>query len=111
MTFPFGWLKRKHKLDAIYQTLLRNQELTMSLQDQIATLTARTETLEAAVVTLTDTVNTEQAEVAAAIELLTADNPAIAAAITKLESVAANLGTVTADVASTVTPPDAPPAA
>ena len=112
MTFPFEWLTREHKLDALYQIARKTQELTMALQDQIVTLTARTEALEGAVDTLTTTVDAEQAEVAAALALLTADNPDVAAAITRLEGVAARLGTVTADVASTVTPPaEEPPVA
>jgi uncharacterized protein YlxW (UPF0749 family) len=106
--FPFEWLRKKHKLDAIYQAALQTQELIVSLQDQIQTLNARTTTLEAAVTSLGAKVDAEQVEVAAALELLTADNPDLASAITKLEGVAANLGAIATDVESTVTPPPAP---
>jgi chromosome segregation ATPase len=108
MTFPFEWLTRKNKLNALYQIALTTQELTVALQDQIQTLTARVATLEGAVTTLTDAVDSEQLQVQAVLDLLTQDNPDITAAITKLETVAANLGAVTADVESTVTPAPAP---
>jgi uncharacterized protein involved in exopolysaccharide biosynthesis len=104
--FPFAWVKRKHKLNAIYETLLRNQELTVALQDQVAALTTEVAAVRAGLTTLAEAVDAEQAQVAAALELLTADNPDIAAAITSLQEGVAGLAAVKADVASTI--PDAP---
>jgi hypothetical protein len=73
--FPFAWVKRKHKLNAIYETLLRNQELTVALQDQVAALTTEVAAVRAGLTTLAEAVDAEQAQVAAALELLTATSP------------------------------------
>jgi chromosome segregation ATPase len=122
MTFPFEWLTREHKLDAIYQTLLRNQELTMALQDQVAELTTRVGVVETALNTAADklaelgaSVDAEQQEVADAIALLSQDNPALTDAIAKLTGVTTSLDAIStaidttkADVESTVTPAPAP---
>jgi uncharacterized protein involved in exopolysaccharide biosynthesis len=105
--FPFAWVKRKHKLNAIYETLLRNQELTVALQDQVAALTTEVAAVRAGLTTLAAAVDAEQAQVAAAIALLTADNPDVAAALVSLTEGAAELAAVKADVEATI--PDAPP--
>lgn len=116
--FPFEWLTHEGKLNAIYQTLLTNQELTVALQDQITVLTTRVGIVETALTTVTGklgelqaSVDAEQLEVADALSLLTQDNPDIAAAITKLTDAAAGLDAISAaidttkaDVESTVTP-------
>jgi len=108
VSFPFEWLTREHKLDAIYETLIANRSILMALQDQLAALTAEVSTLRGAVNTLQAAVDAEQEQVAAALALLTADNPDVAAAIEGLQDASAALGAATADVASTI--PDAPPA-
>lgn len=108
VTVPIEWVKDEHKLDLLYQAALKTQELTMSLQDQIAALTSQVDVLGAKVTTLQAAIDAEQEQVAAAIALLSADNPDVAAALSGLQSASAALDAATADVEGTI--PDAPPA-
>ena len=109
------------KLDFIWGQLLLERDLLMALQDQIARLTEVVNGVrdkQAAqgqqLADLQNSVDAEQAQVKDAVGLLTLDNPDIETAIATLQGVDTNLGTasetigtIKADVESTI--PDTPP--
>ena len=119
--FDFTGSSIDRKLDVIYNELLNQRDGLMALQDQIARLTEvvngvrdKQAAQSQQLADLQNSVDAEQAQVKDAVGLLTQPNPDLEAAIATLQGVDTNLGTasdtigtIKADVESTI--PDTPP--